>query len=540
MMKVRIICILFGLVSISMTSQKDSKTLVEIDGEKISIAEFKSVYEKNLNLVESKDERELEKNLDLFINYKLKIKQAFELKLDTSKTYRREIESYKNQLYAPYLKDDKILDSLVKQAYERSKKEIKASHILVRLKSNATPKDTLDAHAKIMKARQRILKGESFAKVAKEISEDRSVLRNQGDLGYFTAFKMVKDFEDAAYKTEKGSISMPFRTQFGYHIMKVFDVRASLGERKVAHILITGDKKVGRQKIDSLLLLIKNGAKFEELAKKFSNDIASKAKGGVLPRFGTGRFVPAFENAAFSLKEKNQVSEPVESRVGWHIIKLLEVYSTPTLEEANADLRKKLKQNGSFNISRKAMLKKLRKTYKVEEIEKSKSIFKNKNIRGLKKDSLQSVLFRIEDKKFTQYDFVKYLLNRRHKTVDALYQMFLDEKVLEHYKENLINTEPEFARTLKEYEEGILLFELMKQKIWDKSSDSLSLSQFYESKKLLSTYSKPLDSIKGIVINDFQKDLEKKWIADLRNESVITIHKRRFNRLKKFYATKED
>lgn len=529
--------LLAALIAFSVNAQQKDKTLVTIDGQEISVGRFMEVYEKNLSLVSSEEEKELAKNLDLYINYRLKVNQAFRLKLDTLKSYQREIESYKNQLYTPYLKDQKILDSLILEAYNRSKLEVKASHILVRLPQKPLPKDTLKSYEKIMKARQQILDGEDFEKVAKKVSEDRSAARNGGNLGYFSAFKMVKDFEDAAFQTQQGSVSMPFRTRFGYHILKVFDVRPSQGEVEVAHILITGDLTKGKKKIDSVYNLVKKGANFGDLAKVISNDIQTKKNGGRLPKFGSGRMIPEFEKAAFALDSSNTLSQPFKTRFGWHLIQLVKKYPITSLQASKPALQEKLKKSGRYSISRNLMIKKLRKRYTIKENKAAQSIFNSKKIRTLPKDSLQEMLFSINDRKFLQADFVAYLINRRHKPIVDLYQMYIDQEVLNYYKDDLVNTEPEFARTLSEYEEGLLLFELMQRKVWNKSTDSLGLTQFYELQK--AKYKKPLDSIKGLVINDYQKQLESDWVTDLRKKSKVIINKRRFKKLQKAYAKKD-
>lgn len=533
---------LFLLLSIGIVanalSQKDSQTLLTIDGAKVSVKDFKEVYEKNFNLVEGSGEIDFDKNLDLFINYKLKIKQAYSIKLDTLKSYKAEIETYKSQLYAPYLNDQKILDSITKETYERSKFEIKASHILVRLKENSNPQDTLIAYNKIIEARNKILNGANFETIAKQYSEDRSVVNNAGDLGYFSTFKMVKEFEDAAYRTNPNSISMPFKTRFGYHILKVFDKRVSKGERKVSHILITGDFDKGKKTIDSIFALLQKGQSFEEIAKKISNDITSKPKGGELPRFGSGRMIPDFEKVAFFLNNKNEISKPFKTRFGWHIIKLLEVYPVLSFEESKNDLENNLKRSGRYSISRKAMIDKLKRKYNIKENKAAKNIFSNKNLLGLPKDSLQEVLFYIDEKPFYQEDFVAYLKNRRHKSIEEIYEVYQDEKVLNHYKNKLVDEDPEFAKTLKEYEDGLLLFELMQRKVWKKSTDSLSLATYYEKNK--ANFNKPLDSIKGDVINAYQKEIDQEWVASLRKSSAISIRKKIVNKLKKYYAKKSN
>ena len=241
------ILLLMLIVHVVMFSQKKSKTLVTINDSKITVADFKKVYEKNLDAIDNEESKNVPYNLDLYINYTLKVKEAYQLKLDTLPSYIREIETYRNQLSAPYLQDNSFTEKLIKEAYFRTKNEIKTKHILIRTKKNATPTDTLVAYNKILKIRNRILAGEDFEKVAVATSDDdsardnplRNFKGNKGNLGYFSAFKMVYPFEDAAYKTPVGEVSMPFKTRFGYHILKVDTIRVSKGEVEVAHILVS-------------------------------------------------------------------------------------------------------------------------------------------------------------------------------------------------------------------------------------------------------------------------------------------------------------
>ena len=250
--KILSICILF--LSFGVFAQKKSKTLVTINNQKTSVADFKRIYEKNLDAVDNEEAKDVTKNLELYINYKLKVEEAYQLKLDTLPSYKREIETYKNQLSAPYLQDTTFIADLVKDIYYRTKNQIKAKHILIRLPRDATPKDTLKAYAKINAIRDRILAGENFEKVAKETSEDGSAKDdpatgrkgNGGNLGYFSAFNMVAPFEDAAYNTKIGKTSKPFRTQFGYHIVKVDDIKPSKGEVEAAHILVLDTTNNGK------------------------------------------------------------------------------------------------------------------------------------------------------------------------------------------------------------------------------------------------------------------------------------------------------
>jgi len=542
-MKIKILSICVLLVSMSIFSQKKSKTLVTINEENITVADFKRVYEKNLDAIDNKEAKDVTNNLELFINYKLKVKEAYQLKLDTLPSYKKEIETYKNQLAAPYLQDTTFLDKMVKDVYFRVKNKVKAKHILIRTAKDARPKDTIKAYNKILKIRNRILAGEDFEKVAQETSEDNSARDdaksgrkgNKGNLGYFDAFKMVTPFEDAAYNTKVGQVSKPFRTQFGYHILKVDDLKPSEGEIEAAHILILDTTDVGKKKIFEVYekLIVNNS--FEELAKQYSEDNGSKNRGGKLGKFGTGRMVKPFEDAAFSLQKEGAFSKPFKTRFGWHIVKLIKKHPVKPFKELEKELRNKIKNSARMQMSETAVINKLKATYNIVENEAAKKILDRKNIRAIPKDSLQIMMFSINDKKIKQEDFIDYIKNRRNQPVFTLFEMFKNQEILTYYKENLVNTEPEYAYILKEYEDGLLLFELMQDKIWNKSTkDTLGLQNYFERHKA-NYSSRKLEDNKGEVMNDYQNYLEKKWIADLRKKSNIKIRKRQLKKLIKYY-----
>ena len=530
-------------LSMSVFAQKKEKTLLTIDGEKVTVSEFKRVYEKNLDAIDNEEAKDVTKNLDLYINYKLKVRDAYNIKLDTLKSYIREMATYKNQLSAPYLQDTTYIDQLVKDAYFRTKNEVKAKHILIRLSRDATPKDTLIAYNKIIEIRNKILQNGDFESVAAEFSEDKSAQDdpktgrkgNKGNLGYFSAFRMVYPFEVAAYNTKVGEVSMPFKTQFGYHILKVDELRPSKGEIEAAHILIADTTSAGKTKIDEVYAKLNKNEKFEDLAKQYSADPGSKETGGKLGKFGPGRMVKPFEDAAFGLQKVNDYSKPFKTRFGWHIVKLIKKHPIQSFEEMKKGLTAKVKRSSRKQLSDKTIVNNLKKQYNIIENEEAKKILDNKKIRSISKDSLQKTMISINDKKINQEAFVKYIRNRRHLAIYVLYEMFMDEQILTYYKDNLINTEPEYAYTLKEYEDGLLLFELMQQKIWNKSvKDSIGLQKYFDANT--ETYkSKELKEIKGEVMNDYQNYLEKNWISELRKKSTIKIKKRELKKLIKFY-----
>ncbi|QOD61799.1 peptidylprolyl isomerase [Polaribacter haliotis] len=545
-MKNSVLSIIFLLLTLTTLGQDKSKTLLTIDGEKITIEDFKRVYEKNLDAIDNEESKDVTKNLELFINYKLKVKEAYQIKLDTLPSYKREIETYRNQLSAPYLQDTTFIEDLVKELYVRTKNEVKAKHILVRIPKDATPKDTLIAYQKITDIRNRIINGEDFEEVAFVASEDNSAKDdpksgrkgNKGNLGYFSAFDMVSEFEDSAYKTKVGEVSEPFRTQFGYHILKVDAKRPSLGEIQVAHILVSDTTAIGKKKIDELYAKLQNNGNFEELVKQYSDDGNTKQSGGKLRKFRKGKMLKPIEDAGFSLKNVGEYAVPVKTRFGWHIIKLVGKYPVKPFNELKNELTNKIKRSSRMQLSEIAVINKLKATYSIKENEEAKKILDRKNIRAIPKDSLQNVILKINDKELTQESFINFIRNRRHKPVYLLFDMFKNDEILSYYKENLVNTEPEYAYTLKEYEDGLLLFELMQQKIWNASSkDTLGLKNYFEANR--NKYpSKELKNNKGEVMNDYQNFLEKNWIADLRKKSKINIKKRELKKLIKFYEKK--
>lgn len=265
--------------SVFVTAQNSVKeVLFSINDQPYYTDEFVRVYNKNLDLVKDESQKDLKQYLELFVGYKLKVNKANKLGLQNGKQYQAELNNYRAQLAKNYLTDSKVTDALIQEGYDRMTKEINASHILIMVDENATPADTLVAYKKITELRTRILNGEEFGKVAQEASQDPSAKDNQGNLGYFTSFRMVYAFESAAYKTPLNQVSLPVRTRFGYHLIKVNDVRDNRGEIFVAHIMLLNPKE-GESKsaeevqktMQEIYQKLQQGEKFEELAKQFSD-----------------------------------------------------------------------------------------------------------------------------------------------------------------------------------------------------------------------------------------------------------------------------
>ena len=504
-----ILAVLIAFPSIRLNAQATAvdPVLMTIAGTPITKSEFEKVYRKNNNKEGATDMQDLREYLDLYINYKLKVREAEEEKMDTSAAFVNELKGYRKQLAQPYLTDKEVTDALIKEAYDRMQKDVRASHILINVTPDALPKDTLIAYHRINKIREMIIKGADFGKVARDSSQDPSAKENNGDLGYFTGMQMVYPFETAAYNTPPGQISQAVRTKFGYHIIKVIDVRPAQGEIKVAHIMVKSAtnapdsvSKQAKAKIDEIYAKLKAGEKFEDLALKFSDDKGSAKNGGALPPFGTGRMVPEFEKAAFELKNDGDYSAPVKTSYGWHIIKRLEKKPVPSFEQKKNDLKAQVGRDSRADISKNSMISRIKKEYGYKEVPKNKDLFINSLdstvVKGEwtteKAKGFDKPLFTLGTKTYTQADFAEYVSNHQTKRANitpkqagnTLYTQFVEESCLAYEESQLERKYPEFKALIQEYRDGILLFDLTDKKVWSKAvKDTTGLRRYYEANK---------------------------------------------------------
>ncbi|MCA1758328.1 MAG: peptidylprolyl isomerase, partial [Bacteroidales bacterium] len=400
-----IISLLVFLVTISffnLVKAQKNDVLITIDKTEITRQEFERIYRKNnQNLLEQSDIKSPKDYLDMYINFKLKVVEAMDLKMDTSKAFLDELAGYRKELAAPYLTDMQYDEKLIKELYQRMKTEVNASHILLRLPENATPEQEQSVLAKINIIREEILNGRDFNDAAAEYSEDPSAKNNGGNLGYFTAFQMVTPFENAAFTTPAGEISKPFRSSFGFHLLEVHDVRENQGEIQVAHIMKMFpqgephfDKNQLKTEIDSIYREILNGADFAEMAKKHSDDKRSAAQGGEMPWFSAGRMIPEFSEPAFALKNIGDISKPVETAFGFHIIKKTGQKPVPPLEEVRADIEARIKRDPErSNSTRKVFIEKLKNEYGFQEVSENITKINSLNVNENGQENLNLFTF---------------------------------------------------------------------------------------------------------------------------------------------------
>ena len=501
--------------------------LFTVADEPVYTSEFLRVYNKNLDLVQDDSQKNIDEYLKLFTNYKLKLKEAKSLGLDKNASYLKELDKYKKQLAKNYITDSKVTDALVKEAYNRMSYEVNADHILVKVNENATQQDTLKAYTEILKLRDRAL-NEGFEKVRAEVHNGQTLFGEK--LGYFTGFKMVYKFENVAFNTNVGDISEPFRTRFGYHIVNVLDKRKSRGERTVAHIMLVEKNQDSLSekpevKIQEIYKKLTQGESFESLAKQFSDDKNSAPNGGKLKPFSGGQIrAKAFEDVAFNLEKEGDVSEPFKTEFGWHIVKLHKITNVPSFEEMKPELVEKVKRDDRSKLIDEALTNKLKLKYNIgvePNLEYFVSILNNDyfkrtwslpdNFNG------RESLIKIGDKQFTNNDFAVYLLNtQRQRTKEApfetlvseKYQSFLKESLIKYQEDHLESENEDYANIVAEYRDGLLLFDLMENTIWNSSkSDSIEIERFYQKNKV--NYFKPERINAVVAVSTKQKTLKK-------------------------------
>ena len=525
------------LLSNAQISEND--ILLTISGEPISANEFMRVYNKNLNLVQDDSQKEVDSYLELFVNYKLKLTEAKALRYDKDPVYLNEFKSYKNQLTQTYLTDKNVTDDLVREAYERTENEVKAQHILVLLDEVET--DTLAAYSKIEAYRERFL-NEDFESLKKDLHNGKSVFVE--DLGYFSAFKMVYNFESAAYATEVGSVSQPFRTRFGFHVVKVLEKRKSKGQVSVAHIMIANTQKdstlVAKDRIQELHRLLLQGEDFGELAKQFSDDKSSSIHGGELKPFKSGQInSEIFETTAFELSPSNPISKPIQTQFGWHILKYINRKEVQSFEKLQSELKNRVGKDSRSQLVKAKMLEQLLAEYQIEtpnsnlaKFESNLNYNTSKNVWELPSNFNKSQSFlNIKNQTHTYLDFLEFLNNNLKSikkewptsvVVKKQYASFLEKSVFRYKEENLEKENKEFSYILNEYREGLLLFELMQDKIWEGAkNDSIGLQEFYNLNK--QNYIWP-DRIEGSVARSskakYIKRVRKYWA---KNKSIKLI-----------------
>lgn len=512
-----LIIVVTSTASIYAQKSIDNKVLFTVGNDKVTVEEFVKVYKKNNQDVDLTDKEALDEYLNLYINFKLKVAEAEALMMDTSQSFIKELDGYRSQLAKPYFVDESVNEELLQEAYSHLQRDVRASHILIMVDENATPSDTLRAYEKIVEVLDNINAGNiSFEDAAAKYSEDpssrdreaipgkqRFIPGNKGDLGYFTVFNMVYPFEKAAYETNVGEVSPIIRTKYGYHILNVTDNKEAMGKAEVAHVFVAlradatpEDAARKAEKAANIYAKINGGMSFEDAVNQYSEDKGSVRNQGKLSKFTCNRVVPEFVEAIDNL-EVGEVSEPVKTAYGFHIIKLIDVEKPGSFDEESPKLTERLAKDQRSKKSKEAVITKVKKENKFKVYPKAvNEIIAAIDTSVLKKqfsaDSLKSMskrVMKLGKMSWSQYDFAEYVeSNQRIRNnidkevlLNQMFIMFEDENCIAYLDSNLEKEYPEFKDLIKEYHDGILLFNLTDNLVWTKAvKDSVGLKSYFD------------------------------------------------------------
>ena len=507
MRKLVLTCLISGIGLTSVNAQ----TLFTYGPHSVSKDEFLKVYKKNsLNKKPDMSDTALRSYLDLYALFRMKVAEADQQHLDTVDKIQKDLDSYRKQLAKNYLTDEQVTNKLIREAYDRMKEDVRVEHILI---TCAPGSDSVVAYKKTDSLYQLISTNKAkFEDLAKLCSDDKGSRDNGGDVGFFSALQTVYPFENVAYSTPVGKVSKPFRTQFGYHIVKVIEKRADRGQVKVAQILFLSPKSKGeegmeaaRKRADSVKMMLKNGTPFYELVKKYSDDKYSVNDSGMLKPFGAGKMTPVFENASFALKNPGDISDPVRTEYGYHIIKLIAKMPLAPYDSMFQQLKHKVENDSRAQTAREHFFNKIKekngfKEYpeninavsdaivkSVADTGKNRGAFKGSDFSGMNK-----TVFTMAGKNYLQSDFAKFLENLtrgrisgpKAAVVHDAYNVYVNNVVTDFQEHKLVEENPDFKSLMEEYRDGIMLFELMDRNVWTKATkDSAGLKEFYKAHK---------------------------------------------------------
>ncbi|MBN1597666.1 MAG: peptidylprolyl isomerase [Bacteroidales bacterium] len=525
--------------------QSKPEILLTINGNEISKDEFLRIYHKNSSITVD-EHKSVNQYLDLFINYKLKVIEAKNLGYDTVPSFIKEMDGYKAQLSKPYLDKNELLDSLLQVAYERQLEEVNADHILYRIKPGASQEDTLLALKTIKEIREKLVNGATKEEIVEEYGGDKNPDIITNELGWFSVFRMVYPFESAAYNTPVGEISQPTLTRYGYHLVIVKDRRKNRGSVKTEHIMTILpknptdiDREAAKNKIEKAYSELQNGVDWKDVVNEYSEHEASKRQGGSIGELQSDSKPDIMLDTCFAL-EAGEYSMPFETPYGFHIVKVDEFIPVPPFEDLKEKYEIRLKNFNFFNEKvKRNRLDNIKKDYRYKFYDENidaltavvdSSIYNRNWIPEAAKD-LQDPIFTIGDETYSQYDIANILATRRinkkesvEEGVKKIIHQIADDKVLDYGKAHLPEKYPELKYLLEEYNDGILLFNLTEDVVWDKAvKDSTGLEKFYndlpdkyswETRIVISKYTYSDSTLTAAILKNAVKRAKKELASD--------------------------
>jgi len=491
---------LFLLVACNVSSQ----TLFSYGKSNVSKEEFLRAYNKN-NTNSNNTEKAYRDYLELYTRFKLKVQAAYDAKLDTLSAQHTELQNFRGQIIDGFMNDESSIQQLVNEAFQRSQKDLRVSAIYIPFRGG----DTMAAFQKAMEAWQKAGSGSDFATLAEAYSSDPSVHTSKGDIGYITAFTLPYDLETIVYNTPLGKTAQPYRSKIAYLIFKTTAERPAVGRMKAAQILIgmqpgadEKEKEKKRNLADSIYKALLSGADFKEMVAKYSTDNISYQAGGLMPEFGTGRYSDDFEKAAFALGKDGDISKPVLTSFGYHIITRVEhvpVNNDKNNAAAMAQLKQTVLADKRIAVAKQMLAQKAMKTagFKMGTYNEKQllayadSVYAGKTPKQLPTLNDKTLVFSFPQQKVTAGDFARYINSikttpdlLRGKSTPQLLQQYAETVAMEYYRNRLETFNKEFAAQLKEFKDGNLLFEIMQRRVWDKAAaDTTGLKNYYNAHK---------------------------------------------------------
>lgn len=470
----------------------------------LSLAEFDDAYMASDGAIVDTTQSPLERRLDFlerYVNFRLKVLDARRAGYDQDSSYAAEVAAYRDQLAGPYFTDKQVMDGIVRDIYDKQAEELEVSHILFLLSPAAPAADTAAVFARAQALRDSLEAGLlSFEEAARAYSEDPSAQQNGGNLGYITGGRTILPFENAAYATPVGEIGGPVRTQFGVHLLQVTDRRPASGEIGARHILIRpaadGSLDSARAVVEDLKARVEAGEDFAALAQEYSADTGSARRGGDLGTFGRGRMVPPFEEAAFALQNVGDLSEPVETRFGVHLIQLTERPPRPSFEDAYETLRRQAQRLPRTALKRQAIG---REYFEAQGGTYDEAVVREA-VAQVPADSLRQLLAEgfgpyadwpfatLGDSTYTVGQLLPVLRRARYgdRPADEMLDVarqWVDEQAVEQAVLSLEDRDPEFARVFRSYADGVLLFRIAEDSVWTPAKeDTVGLRRYFEAR----------------------------------------------------------
>ena len=482
--------------------------------------DFLRAFNKNNTATAANKTKAMRDYLDLYITSRLKIREAYNRSYDTLPQIKTDIDNLRSQIIENYLNDPAMSDKLLKEAFQRSQKDIHTGHIFISFINKVGVTDTAAAGKIISEVYDKLKKGEDFFKLAQQYSSDPAAKTNKGDIGYITVFTLPYEFENIVYMTAPGKFSSPYKSKIGYHIFKNTGERKGAGKVKMAQILLAfppGANDAYKNKTgklaDSLYERLMKGDDLAKLASQFSNDYISAASKGMIPDFGVGQYDPEFEKVAFSLKN-GQISKPFLTSHGYHILKRIgsvPVIADPKNKANMEELKSKLNSSDRMQAAKNGVIEKALKQIPVKKFSYSDkelmilsdSLLDNKPLISPVTVTKNTNLFSIGDQTYTVDDYITYAQTWRYKadgTGAKPYKQVMDEfmhhQAEQYYRSHLEDFNPDFRRQMEEFKDGNLFFEIMQREIWGKAqNDTAALEAYYAQNKTRYNWKKSADAV---------------------------------------------